>query len=233
METRTSIVGVNKASRIVGVAGYLRTGKDSVAELLQQYGYTRVSFADPLRKMALDIDPTISLVGAPDGVLALYPSEHDDHKPRVHDAIYYSELLGAVGYERAKEVPDFRRFLQRLGTEGVRGNFGQDAWVKLAEKEILRITAEVGRVVLPDVRFPNEAKAIKDLGGVIWKTIRPGYGGGEHPSEAMVDQITPDLELEADNLIELGRQVLEAMGEGTSNCDSILQPWSDKILARA
>lgn len=41
--------------------------------------------------------------------------------------------------------------------------------------------------VITDVRFPNEAKRIKDLGGQIWKIERVGAGAGEHASEQELD----------------------------------------------
>jgi hypothetical protein len=198
----------------------MRTGKDSVAALLEKFGYTRISFADPLRKMALDIDPSISLVGAPDAILEAFDG------PKT---IYYSELLTSVGYERDKEVPDFRRFLQRLGTEGVRDNFGENAWVNLFLDQVEKAPADQ-KFVVPDVRFPNEARAIHALGGEVWRTLRPGYGGGTHPSESMIEEITPDVVLEADNLIDLGKLVLREIGEADT---SILAPWADSILSLA
>jgi len=123
--------------RIIGVSGVMRTGKDSVAALLGNYGYTRLAFADPLRKVALDIDPTISLRGASAEVLEAFgylPDFIGAYNDR--EGVLYGTLITQVGYEQVKEVPDFRRFLQRLGTEGVRNNFGQNAWVDLAVKTI-------------------------------------------------------------------------------------------------
>lgn len=192
---------------IIGISGYMRTGKDSVARLLiEQFRYKKLSFADPLRKMALDIDPYISLRGAPTAVLHVFGYEEDMFGHwNDRECVLYSKLLEVVGYERAKEVPDFRRFIQRLGTEGVRGNFGDNAWVDLAKKTIQNeLSPNLGgpRWVLPDVRFPNEAKMVKDLGGVVWRTERPGFGGGEHPSEAMVAEITPDVIMRADSLTD-------------------------------
>lgn len=43
-------------------------------------------------------------------------------------------------------------------------------------------------VVADDVRFLNEAMAIKEMGGEMWKIIRPGTENGEnHSSEGQLD----------------------------------------------
>lgn len=217
--------------RLVGVSGFLRTGKDSVAALLQTFGYARLAFADPLRKLARDIDPYIDLRDAPRDICDDVDHDADNEGP-----VLYSVLFDTVGYERAKEVPDFRRFLQRLGTEGIRGNFGEDAWVNLAVQAIEALPHDTN-VVLPDVRFPNEAAAIRRLGGVVWRTERPGFGAGEHPSEAMVLRIVPDAVLRAATLLDvqgehgksrgLGSLVLDQLGlEG----DYDLTSWAEAIL---
>jgi hypothetical protein len=212
------------APSIIGVSGFMRTGKDSVASLLAGFGYTKLSFADPLRKMAKDIDPYISIKDAHEDVLDLFhPLE----------AVLYSRLLNAIGYERSKEIPDFRRFLQRLGTEGIRNNFGVNAWVNLAMKTI-KGAPEGTKFVLPDVRFPNEADAIHALGGAVWRTERPGYEGGTHPSEAMILEFEPDVILNTDSLLDhdgtkgLGTLVLEQLGE-TLPQETLLE-WADAIL---
>lgn len=38
--------------RLIGLVGYARTGKDTIAGILEQYDYERISFADPLREIA-------------------------------------------------------------------------------------------------------------------------------------------------------------------------------------
>lgn len=215
--------------RIIGVSGFMRTGKDSVAELLiTQYGYTRIAFADALRNVARDIDPYISLEGCPSHLV------QDITGSSISQCATYTTIFDMIGYERAKEIPDFRRFLQRLGTEGIRNNFGEDAWVNLAMETVDNaLVPNLGgpRFVMPDCRFPNEADSIRDRGGVIWRTLRPGFGGGDHPSEAMVERIVPDYALLADNLISLGLLVQE--GLGVPEDVATLESWANAILERA
>lgn len=167
---------------VIGLVGKKRTGKDSTARELAEHGYTAVSFADPLRDMALAIDPVVGWEGSD------YP---DGGKP-----IYYSEALALCGYEEAKEAyPEFRRFLQRLGTEGVRETLGtkyglrdligDDLWLVLAEQ---RIQASDTPVVITDVRFPNEARLIERYGDTV-RIVRPSLPAStdDHPSETAMD----------------------------------------------
>jgi len=72
-----------------------------------------------------------------------------------------------------------RYAMQTLGTEWGRKCMGEDFWVNLWRDNASRHT----RVVVDDCRFPNEARAVKAMGGVIWEiTGRGGIAGG-HESE--------------------------------------------------
>lgn len=174
---------------LIGLTGKARAGKDSVAFALSAVaGYKRVALADPLKEMALAIDP---LVGR-----------------RYH----LTDVVEVEGWEGAKEVPEVRRFLQRLGTEGVRGTFGAGAWIALLAA---RIEGTDNPVVVTDVRFPNEAKWVRDAGGVVWRIERPTSGAGgnaDHASER-VDGIEVDVVIRNDGtLADLADAVHAALG---------------------
>ena len=76
-----------------------------------------------------------------------------------------------------KEVPiDWigvspRRLLQTLGTEWGRQMIHEDIWIRATMQRMLY----GGDYCLPDVRFANEARAIKEAGGVVWRVERPGH----------------------------------------------------------
>ncbi len=84
-----------------------------------------------------------------------------------------------------------REFLQKLGTEGLRNNLHNQVWVNALFSDY----KEGDNLIITDVRFPNEAKAIKDLGGVVVRIERmktadmiAGPGGTQlHPSETSLD----------------------------------------------
>ena len=85
---------------IIGLSGYARSGKDTVAELLGlNYGFKRISFALPMRDALYRLNPIVkgSIVGE-----ELRLAEYVDH----------------FGWEDAKALPEVRRLLQVFGKIG-------------------------------------------------------------------------------------------------------------------
>lgn len=146
---------------IIGLSGYARSGKDTVAELLVlNYGFKRMAFADGIRE----------------ALLALNPILHDGHR--------LNEVVGMYGWEVAKSKDEVRRLLQVLGTEVGRKLINEDVWVWLLFNKIN--TDE--RIVIPDVRFPNEAKMIEQQGGDVWRINRHNHHAvNDHISERALD----------------------------------------------
>ena len=100
-----------------------------------------------------------------------------------------------------------RHMMQTLGTEWGRACIHPDFWVMIARAETRRILADGRSVVIDDVRFPNEAAMIRDLGGELWRIERPGIAyNGDHESEGGLDDITPDRVIVNDGSID---QLLE------------------------
>ena len=88
-----------------------------------------------------------------------------------------------------------RDFLQKLGTDGLRNGLHDNVWVNALMSDYKLIEYgddEQGHYpnwVITDVRFPNEAIAIKDKGGIIIRVDRPGVGPiNDHPSEIGLDK---------------------------------------------
>ncbi len=74
-----------------------------------------------------------------------------------------------VAYEAAKDrYPETRALLQRLGTEAGRVNLSKDVWLRACLDGI------TGNLVITDCRFTDEAEAIRERGGVVWRIVRPG-----------------------------------------------------------
>lgn len=169
---------------IIGVTGYATSGKDSIAGILvQEFDYHRIAFADALKEMALALDPIV-MVGV--------GSEESDLGFQTRYVPYFKrlgEVVDALGMDEAKKIPEVRRLLQRLGTEAGRNVLGDSIWVDTLKKK----AGAFSRIVIPDVRFPNEATTVHELGGVIWRVNRPGAGIGlTHASESEIDNIVPD-----------------------------------------
>ena len=57
-----------------------------------------------------------------------------------------------------------RKALMYVGTEIFRKHYGEDVWVNIVKKEICDLG---GNIVVTDCRYKNEARMIKDVGGVL------------------------------------------------------------------
>lgn len=145
---------------VLGLSGWARSGKDTVADYLVEHeGYTKVSFAQTIRDALVALDPEIKVQGT----------------------VCNLKQVEVMGWEALKDLsPSIRPLLQRMGTEVGRQMFGEDFWVDAAINRI----PDGSKVVFADVRYPNEAKAIKVLGGEVWRIERPGIGpANDHESE--------------------------------------------------
>lgn len=127
--------------RIVGLSGYARSGKDTVANyLVEHHGYRRVAFADTLKRFVASIYPDIG------------------------------SRVEAVGWEAAKEQLEVRQALQRVGTLA-RHHIHPDIWVMPL---LPNLSDPDARLVVSDVRFPNEAAFVQNQGGPVIRINRPG-----------------------------------------------------------
>lgn len=157
---------------LIGISGYARVGKDTLASFIVGHGYEQRSFAAPLKQMLYDLNPTVRL-------------GRDARDACTGDYIYATiqEIVDSVGWEGAKTDTEVRQLLQRLGTDAGRKNLGENVWV-----DALLNAPSAGRVVVADCRFPNEAQAIRDDGGIVIRLTRPGFGPvNAHVSETALD----------------------------------------------
>lgn len=153
---------------IIGIHGKARSGKDTLANLYYALipGCYKLSFADPIK----------------DGVaLMLGMSREDMDAPN-----------------REKKIKEFgfsvREALQVVGTEAGR-KLHRDIWVRLTKLRISKLPDNTPAVIIPDVRFTNEAKYIRK-NGVLIHVIRPKQGsvGLEgHESEKGIKPIEGDI----------------------------------------
>lgn len=141
-------------------------GKSTVADLFIER--ERVSFAAPLKRAVWNMLDDLELAGfhyVYEGKEAIIPE------------------LGVSA----------RHMMQTLGTEWGRACIHPDFWVMIARAKAERILADGRSVVIDDVRFPNEAAMIRELGGELWRIERPSIAyDGDHESEGGLEDITPD-----------------------------------------
>ncbi len=173
----------------IGLCGYKRAGKTTVAEILcDSYGYYHGSFASPLRFFVAD-------------VLGMTLAQLESEKETPID------WLDGV-------TP--RKMMQTVGTEWGRRMVHPEMWVRSLRQRISPALDRGQNVVVSDVRFRNEAQALRDIGGVIVRVTRPGAVRGDHQSESEVDAIAADFEFTNDvkpyalgHAVELLRQRVE------------------------
>ena len=136
---------------IIGLVGFIGSGKGTVGDILEQKGFVKDSFAKPLK------DACSVIFGWPREMLE--GDTEVSRKWREEPDVYWSEKFG-------KEFSP-RLALQLMGTEAGRNVFHTDIWV------ISLLNRSRGKnVVVTDVRFQNEIKYIQDNGGVIIRVKR-------------------------------------------------------------
>lgn len=186
---------------LIGIVGKAGAGKDSIANhLIENYSFTRKAFADPLKEV----------------VQRLFDMTNEqlwgDQKEDI-DARYGL-------------TPRF--LLQYLGTDVLRQLY-PNVWCDLLVRDYKKLCiapqegqALTPRIAVSDVRFLNEAEAIRTADGHVWRVVcinnpkaKTLGGSHDHPSEAEQDQIEVDWEVSAKygDLPGLFAQVDEKMKE--------------------
>jgi hypothetical protein len=127
---------------------------------------------DTLAKYINDIDPSFKIKHFADPLkecvqqLIKSPDLHTQSGKK-----YYIEWLGMTA----------RELLQKFGT-AIREGVDSDFWVKL-----LLNNSKNEDIIIADVRFPNEVKAIKEAGGIIVRIERKNIETNSHISETALD----------------------------------------------
>ena len=109
-----------------------------------------------------------------------------------------------LGERKEDQLPDFpkgmtaRFALQTLGTEWGRAMIDPDIWVKAAMREAEYFMQAEGRVIFDDVRFANEAVAIRNAGGKVYRVSRKDFevSNDNHISELGLPAELIDGEIE-------------------------------------
>lgn len=187
--------------QVIGFCGFAQVGKDSAASFLVELGWTKLAFADPLRAAVYALNPIVD---------TYWPSEGATPRHR-----RVQDVIGMMGYEEAKKIyPEYRELLQRMGTEVGRDQFGENFWVERVTSQFNPNGRSGGRYVISDVRFPNEANAVREHGGKVFRIYRPGTGAvNAHVSDTGIDRLGVDEVItNASDLDAFRAAVLEAAG---------------------
>lgn len=169
---------------IIALSGFARSGKDEAAKVLvQDFGFTKVAFADKLREVLYALNPIVALK---EHTLVVRIGENTKRLvglPNPEFPVYLQQVIDHFGWDGYKETEygtEIRRLLQRLGTEAGRQTLWDTIWIDAA----LANLPEDAKVVVSDARFINEFDAVRSRGGEIWRIERDGVGpANDHASE--------------------------------------------------
>lgn len=133
---------------VIGLCGYAGAGKTTAASVLvRNHGYTRLRYAAPIKAAVA----AIIAAGSGDSGYARRCVDGDlKERP-------CAELGGATP----------RVAMQTLGTEWGRRYLGELAWLNIMQMRAGALLAEGRRIVIDDVRFDDEARQVKRLGGPV------------------------------------------------------------------
>jgi hypothetical protein len=182
----------------IALLGLPRSGKDTAADtLVTELFYERVAFADPLKEMALEIDPWITYT---------FDSEIN---AGIH-AVRLSTLIEHVGWEHAKdEYPEVRRILQHVG-QSIRKR-DPDYWLRIGLTALEGVAARGFPAVVTDCRYPNEAEALRERAFMFIRIERPSANAPSHESDtALADYPTDGVIQNTGSLASLRRSILRA-----------------------
>lgn len=151
---------------LIGIAGRARSGKDTVANFI-------IAAIGGYRYSFAD---PIRAMLSPLGV--------DMNDP--YWQARKEDIIPALGVSP-------RRMMQTLGTEWGRNLINPDLWIIMAHQRLLQ---NGPGMVIPDVRFENEAAWIRKHGGRIIHVIRPEAKAVEaHASEDGIEMLDADAQL--------------------------------------
>ena len=148
---------------IVGVLGFIGSGKGTVGEILSEIGFKPISFAESVK------DVTALMFGWERKLL-----EGDTEESRVFRETTDKFWSQEFGFEFTP-----RKALQLMGTEVGRDIFHSDFWVIKAKQKMHTLMSQGHEnIVITDVRFPNEMKMIQYEGGItieVQRGIQPHW----------------------------------------------------------
>jgi hypothetical protein len=181
---------------IIGICGFISSGKDTIADYLVGFhGYRRDSFAGTLK----------------DAVAAVFGWDRELLEGRTPEARAWREQVDQWWADRLN-MPNLtpRWVLQYWGTEVCRKGFHDDIWIAALEARLSRRSDDT---VISDVRFPNEIQSIRNAGGkIVW--VKRGELPSWYGVALAANSNTPQPNASSEILQELGVHVSETAWVG-------------------
>lgn len=207
---------------LIGLHGRRGSGKDTAFGFIKEWAEgrnlsaVRRGFADKLKQSAAI---ALGFVGDPDDAIVLM----DELK-------LFGEITTTIPNQSVMYTIEGRKFLQLYGTEAHRDIFGDEFWVdallpmgnrdyppeewsrwkknftvsadKLPASMVQFGPQPADIAVVTDVRFENEARRIKDLGGQVWEIERDTGTEDSHASEVQLPRELVDFTIPNNKSLE-------------------------------
>lgn len=190
---------------IISINGYGGSGKDAVAKLIQS-----IQPEWQIKKWAGKLKEIASILT---GIPAERFEDQNFKKTNLNDSWNVHGMPMTV-----------RELLQKLGTDGLRTGLHPNVWINALMSDYYPIydldtdESTYPKWIITDTRFPNEAKAVKNAGGITVRIDRPGVGPiNNHISEIALDEYNfdyyiyngGDLDTLKDSVVELLNKIYE------------------------
>jgi hypothetical protein len=191
---------------IIGINGYSGSGKDTVGAIIQYiFAHHEEPLALPVEDMVVDMEEHGWFLEEQSGweIMKFAGKLKDiaEHLTGIHidkfeDQEFKKTNLGPEWSMHGMPMT-VREFLQKLGTDGLRNGLHDNVWVNALMADYQQDEdGDFPNWIVTDTRFVNEAKAIKDRGGIIIRVERPGVKPiNNHLSEIGLDDWNFDYKI--------------------------------------
>jgi len=164
---------------IIGLIGARGSGKTTCAAYLQaNYNFQEFSFADPVKKVVEII------YGFDYDTLKGDTPERREARVNMRDPMWNQNMIQAM---------------QFIGTELFRNHMDQDVWIKIMKRNIDSCIKSGKRVVISDLRYPNEIEFVRSLGGKIFviesQSAQVSTCADNHSSETSAKDAIKDTDI--------------------------------------
>jgi hypothetical protein len=204
---------------IIGVCGLIGSGKDTIADYLQNiHQFRRESFAHTLK----------------DAVSAVFGWDRELLEGRTKESRTWREQVDPWWAERLN-MPHLtpRWVLQFWGTEVARRSFHDDTWIASLENKLRKTQDDI---VISDCRFPNEIAAIKRAGGIVVRVVRGdepvwySIANRANKGDPMAQQQLADFDVHASETAWVGTKFDAVIDNNANGLDSLYQQVKNLVL---
>jgi hypothetical protein len=117
----------------------------------ENISWSQYSFADPLKKIT-------SLIFGFDHIMLQGTTEENR---KLRETMQTEKSYSVCGPLTGRQA------LEYMGTDVFRKGFDKDIWIKIFKRNMMQAIQMGRNIVIPDVRFANEARAIDEMGGTL------------------------------------------------------------------